>query len=550
MPTNNNDQDFKYRITKESKESNGNSGYPQGDPIYQSYDTSKDRSGYHELTPEDHFLTPKESIWNTTNIDDQFYKRATDHSTRDLNDPETANKLRNSIEIENGETYAKFNGSTTIINPLDDPNINELMAPDGFRNRDIQNHIGGDPQNESTAQRNDPPISPLEPFTSLHPTTAQNAILHYYNRTKLPIADAEWRKGFRHIFITRPECYIMANDGNKIRLSEQCMHDKDFYSAFMRVPHLCRLLSPVYVTGSFSKEGWQSNWNYLLTNRVLGMSTTQVQLEYDENIQKSIEGFTIMPAKLLVSEQGSTIELSFRDTRNMEVYECLRLWMLYGYKCKRGILAPSYNGYEYSNGFLTGLPKNGSGGTISTITQQLKLHPYDRALDYCATLFDIVTNESGTKILYWCKYYGIYPVSLSNHLSNQRNEAITGDATISAGFKYHKKKEYDVSNLIEFNYNAGICDSVGKVVKSAQSSLPFLLRSNEEYAYQNYIGASEMFTGSPYIVMETAKHDAVTETNISVPYLRFAHIQNSKTMKQLNMGLESYEEETSPILSY
>jgi hypothetical protein len=56
----------------------------------------------------------------------------------------------------------------------------------------------------------------------------------------------------------------------------------------------------------------------------------------------------------------------------------------------------------------------------------VKLHPYDRALDYCASLFDIVTNESGTKILYWCKYYGIYPIQATpSGLTNTNNSPLT-----------------------------------------------------------------------------------------------------------------------------
>ena len=542
----------------------GGDDYPRGKSKYTAYKSIP-------ITPVDHLQHDTSTVVNPEYVHDpsmndaSFYIRAKEHVTRDLNHPDymDASAIRKGNEAD-GATFegefmrTKFAGSATIINPTDSEPVQALIDPDGFRKQDIVDHMGGDPSKEPTSERLDPPISPLEPFTSLHPTTARNAILHYYNRTKLPIADAEWRKGFRHIFITRPECYIMArgtvngasttpsNTGSSIMLSEQCRNDPDFYSAYMRVPHLCRLLSPVYVTGSFSQEGWASNWNYLLTNRVMGLSTTQVQLGYDENTPKSIEGFSVMPAKLLDSEQGSTIELSFRDTRNLEVYDCLRLWMLYAYKCKRGVLAPSYNGYAYTNGFLSGIPKNGNGMNIANVQNQLQLHPYDRALDYCATLFDIVTNESGTKILYWCKYYGIYPITASNSLTNEEGGPITSEQTVSATFKYHKKKEYSVDNLVEFNYNAGLCDAMGKVIQKAQSSIPFLLRSNEEYAYQNYIGAAEMFTGSPYIVLENGQHDTVTNTNMTIPYLRFAHIEN----RQLNMGLDSYQEETSTIASY
>lgn len=567
MPAINNGND-KTKQTDASRDYNGpesiengdyatTTGYPKGGPRYAS---SIQNIGI-PISPAGHFKHHNEAMINREYIpseaeDKVYLKRGVEHAIRDVND----NNLREVSTVRLGNELdgvapsfigaiprPVFSGATTNINPLDSKEVDRLTAPDGLREHEIKTMMEGDITKDSTSQRLDTPTSPLAPFISLHPTTARNAILNNYNRTKLPIADAEWRKGFRHIFITRPECYIMAKNGAKITLSEQCREDEDFYSAFIRSPHLCSLLSPVYVTGSFSSEGWMSNWNYLLTNRVMSMSTSNTTLTIDENITKSIEGFTVTPAKLLESEQGSNVDLTFRDTRNLEVFDCLRLWMMYAYKCKRGILAPSYNGYAYSNGFLEGISTTGTGTSFNDSTQTLQFHPYDRALDYPATIFDIVTNESGTKILYWCKYYGVYPVSVSQSMSSDSGGAITNEMSVSASFRYQKKKEFSIHNLVEFNYNAGLCDAMGRVTQSASNSLPFLLREGyEDHPELNYLGAAGMFTGSPYIVMGTGQHDAVTDTNISIPYLRFMPTNN----KQLNLNMETIKPETDTIASY
>jgi hypothetical protein len=533
----------------------GDTGYPKGHGRF----TSSLMDGGVALTPDSHFKHHNNAQINREYIDpaaeDRVYlKPAESHFIRDVNDNNLRDvpSIRSANESDGVATenignvnVAVFAGSATNINSFNSVEMDRLLEPDGFHRSEIQLNAHGDPTKDGTPEQTHAFTSPLHPFTSLHPTVARNALFNHYNRTKLPVADAEWRKGFRHIFITRPECYIMAMNNGQAVLSEQCTNDEDFYSAYMRVPHLCSLLSPVYVTGSFSLYDWQSNWNYLLSNRVMGLSNAQAALSIDENVPKSIEGFTVTPAKLFESESGASLELTFRDTRNLEVYDCLRLWMLYAYKCKRGILASSYNGYQYSNGFIQGIDTTGTGTKIPS-AQSLIYHPYDRALDYCCTIFDIVTNEAGSKILYWCKYYGCYPVTASNSLSNENGAAITNEMNVSASFRYQKKKEFSIHNLVEFNYNAGLCDAMGNVTGKAVSSLPFLLREDYENPAFNHLGAAGMFTGSPYIVLESHQHDSMSNMNLTIPYLRFMPDNDTK----LVMSFQNIQEETSTILSY
>ena len=522
-------------------------GYPKGEPMWKvTVDVG------HVLTPKDHFrelngvslqrrpvavgsylFTPHDHLIYANNSNDTSIKK-----TR------LANSADGVYNTDTASTYvAVFSGSSTLVNPFGNEDKEQMMQPNGFRNFTMK-HSNLDPDKEGTSQRQDPQLHPLQPFMSLHPATANRAVMNNYNRTKLPIADAEWRKGFRHILISRPECYIMAK-GNK--LSDQCKNDEDFYAAYKRVPHILNLLSPVYVSGTFGpKDIPQCNWNFLLSNRIQGLNPSQSALTVDEQGPKSIDGFTVMPAKIFEAEQGSTIELSFHDTRMLEVYETLRLWMLYAYKVHKGILASSFNGYQESNGFITGIDQDSSGTQLSK-EQYTQMHPYDRALDYCASMWDIVTNESGTRILYWCKYYGIYPVSVSPTLSNDANGPITS-LQVSSTFRYQKKKEYSNSNLVEFNYNAGIVDEFGilrsDLSESVTSALPFMIRedkspSSATNVNNTYMGAANMFTGTPYIVLEKFG-------STIAPQLRFIHTSDY----QLNMGMDEYAKNPSLVAGY
>lgn len=427
---------------------------------------------------------------------------------------------------EHSQKAPQFRGAMTKINPYDDPITSEMQAamelPAGIESFEMLRN------GDKTVK---PPISPIHPFTRMndekHQYLAQSATLLTYNRTKIPIADNAFRKGFRYVFITRPECYIYSFGENGIVLSKQAENDEDFYSSNLRMPHILKLLSPVYVTGTIGSpvfRGAKTNWNYLLSNQVQGLSPSAMQMTTVDNVSKSIEGFTVTPAMHVQSRQGASINLTFKDTKNLEIFEYLKMWMLYAYKRKKGIFAPSFNGYQYENYFE-------NGGTISAnlMNGTWHGHPYDRALDYGATIFDIVTNETGSKILYWCKYYGIYPIEVSPSLSNDNNGPIT-DMTTQASFKYHYRLENNMKTLIEFNYNAGLLTNTGKTIDAdILESVAFLLREDyEDIMLPNYLGASGMFTGSPYIVLEQSQPDPTNKSNphLQTPYLRFSPIMD------------------------
>lgn len=527
-----------------------------------------------ELKPEDHFNiydnnisdTQTEAYLNQKPIIDDVSK----HFTRDVNDVGLMDK-EVVITDEEGNQETIFSGSTTHINPTNDPHKNAIIKY-GLEDYEVAKIITPEEKNipktaEKIAIRETPlsdielpPLSPLHPFTRMNPKTAQVANLTTYNRTKLPIADLEFRKGFRHIFITRPECYIMSYAGDLgagAILSEQAKYDSDFSSCWSRMPHILRLLSPSYVTGSFSQNDINSNWNYLLSNRVLSMSgRTETSIAINENVTKSVDGYTVTPASILESEVGSTIDLKFRDTKTFEVYEMLRMWMLYMYKRKKGIFAPPYNGYQYRNGFITGIddksgmPVYNNNGASSR--KGLIYHPYDRALEYCASIFDIVTNESMTKIIHWTKYYGVYPTNASiDNLSNDMGGPITGDMTTSSTFKYHYKVSGDNKSLVEFNYNAGITSDTGELIQSVKASHPFLLRDDpDNRSVKQYIGGAGMFTGSPYIVLGKSQSDPLNKNNdIYVPYLRFMPLNDGPLNTHLNLGLTNVIDESEGIIA-
>lgn len=524
-----------------------------GDPIYgqsinRAVDITDDNGRYHR---------PPEF----------FVKNRLDHFTRDVpqgigdkgsdgepfvDEDVSVTRTGYSGRTNQQKKFGVFSGATTNVNALNKPVAQEILDAGTYGNYE-DNRI----RKEAANSHLSPPISADYNAYRMNKShedqyLADTSIFNAYNRTHIPIADQEWRKGFRYIFFTRPECYLMYREGNNIGLCNQAFYDEDFASAFTRMPHILKLLSPWYVTGSYPavsseleslvNEGKTdgSNWNFLFSNRVQGFGVSPTSMTVQENVSKSIEGFTVTPAQFVDSRQGSTVDLTFTDTKNLEVYEMARLWMLYMYKRQKGIFLPPYNGYARDNSFKVNGEK--LQGPLTGV-QHTRMHPYDRALEYCCSMYDIITNETGTKILYWCKYYGLYPTSVSPSLDNSNNGPIT-EATTNITFRYQYRLENNNKTLVEFNHDAGLTTNLGKIAATkVTSSLPFLLRDdsksdpNGNHIMPKYLGAAGMFTGSPYIVMEATRPDPLGTKIVSSPILRFMNIPTLELNNKLNLGI-------------
>lgn len=463
----------------------------------------------------------------------------------------------------NNQKARSFNAAMTVINQENSPDKAAVMSyglEDAELNR-VNNMMPKDKTlssatytKEISAQYIPPPLSPLHPFHRMtDPAMTQSIVNHSYNRFQIPITDIEHRKAFRNLFFTRPECYICCNDGshphNKWSLSKQCELDNEIASSASRMPHIVKMLSPVYITGTFGTNNPMDNFNYLLSNRALGFTVSEETLSVNESVGKSIEGYSVIPGMHIESQQGGTINVSFRDTKYLEIYEYFRILMIYIYKRRLGVFEPPFARYDYYNDYPVNF------GSIDSKHMAYLLHPYDRALEYTFSLFDIVTNEANDRIIYWCKYYGLYPVSVSiSGLNSENAVAMTSDMIVDVTFRYQRKLPCVNKTFVEFNLNAGITDENGKVKSNLtldassgfMNKLDFMImndshlndRSNHLVSYS---GAAGMFVGTPYIVMGRYNRD-VTNVNGTGdytvhPYLRFMGVNNDKINHVGNLNI-------------
>ena len=484
-----------------------------------------------ELEPSDHFIINDPAMVRERNFTNDYFAKPEDHFTYDVHATEFGEESDHKANALYSDGTPKFSGSSTLVNPTGDLE-KALIAEEGYDYWDTFRYNYEDLQRRD--KRYPSPLSPLRPFTSTDPVYAHKSVFSSYNRTLIPIADAEFRKGFKHIMISRPECYIMWNGKG---LSQQAEYDIDFNSAYTRMPHICELLSPSYIAGGrlegTTGSGVLCNWNFLLSNMISTFSGDyKTSISTKEGTSKSIEGHTVLPGGTLQSTQGGTISITFRETKRLEVYECLKLWMLYIHKIRKGIFAPSYNGYMYENSYLP----------ATTVKADYPMyHPYDRALDYTCSIFENITNETMSQVLYWDKWYGCYPIEATLNGIDSSSNAVTGPLTVTAVFRYqYKAPACRNINLIEFNYNAGLVDHIGHA-KTIPDTEPNYLVTEEINGVHRYMGPTDLFTGTPYIVMGRGPQNLVTKgfdsNRVWVPYLRFAHCTDDDINGYMNISL-------------
>ena len=114
--------------------------------------------------------------------------------------------------------------------------------------------------------------------------------------------------------------------------------------------------------------------------------------------------------------------------------------------------------------------------------------------------------------------------------------------TVTVTFRYQYKLENVTRSLVEFNYNAGVCDNLGRVKEDVKISHPFLLQDKPtNYILPYYLGAAGAFAGTPYVVLLANNKDLTGDTDSGktiIPSLRFSPLTNDTGLDaRVNMGL-------------
>lgn len=252
-----------------------------------------------------------------------------------------------------------------------------------------------------------------------------NKMTKYYNRFKLPDYNLPLQKGFAHVFFVRPSCHIL---NSKHELVAGLQSDPLFDFAANNTPNL---LGELVMENSQNKD---NEFMMSLSNFVTSFSLSDEYIG-TETYGRTFTGYKITYGKNdIESKTAGTIEINFNDDGSFHVYQIIRLWV------------------EYINGVYR--------GKFSPANHTI----WKKVLDYVGAIYYFVTAEDGETILFWSKYYGVFPSTIPSNQYSWGEGNMIQSPQISVTFNYSFKQDFNPYTILEFNHNARIEDDAKHIV--------------------------------------------------------------------------------------
>lgn len=249
---------------------------------------------------------------------------------------------------------------------------------------------------------------------------AFNKTVEYYNRFKIPNPDLYGGRYVPYVFFVRPSCNIFKNKTTMQKALTDGSNEVFNYAQKFSPELLKELDGSVYNQGT--------DFMYSLSNAVSEFSTSDEYINSD-TYGKNYSGYQIAYGKNDVeSKTAGDIRIRFKETHDLHIYLLHRLWIEYISGCYRGVIKPRNTSI------------------------------FTKTLDYAGAIYYIITDEDGESIVFWSKYYGVFPTTMpSSQFSWGEGNLITRDnvGSIDITYKYSFKSDYDPFILYrEFNLNA------------------------------------------------------------------------------------------------
>lgn len=241
-----------------------------------------------------------------------------------------------------------------------------------------------------------------------------------YNRFKIPVIDDALQRGFGHVFFVRPDCNLLDNASTN-KLPKLLKDNPSMTYAIKNNPSL--VLELVESNGS---DGKNDDFMMYISNKANSFSLTDEYITKD-TYGKTYAGYKIAYGKHNVeSKSAGDFQVTYTDDRNLNVYHLHKIWIDYISGVYRGEFTPK------------------------------KKYIKERILDYATCAYYIVTAEDGETIIFWSKYYGVFPTTIPSTPYTWSKGTTISQPDITIDYQYSFKEDYNPMALLEFNLNSNI----------------------------------------------------------------------------------------------
>lgn len=235
-----------------------------------------------------------------------------------------------------------------------------------------------------------------------------STLLEKFNVWNLPEYDNVPEPFIGHIFMSRPSLEIRPNLQNMKKLSVLHGVMADAYGEQLAL--------------SLDRNA-PSKWLPIITSRAKNYQVEDIELQSVEK-SSTFFGHTITYSKHNEEyKSGKTISIDFRNDRFNSIFKLMYIWMFYIH-------------------------------TVSRSSSYIIVNPdYEEQgiLDYCASIYYVVTRSDNSRIIYWDKLVGVRPKKLPVSMYNW-DDAIKIVDSVSIDFEYAMRSNpMDPAILMDIN---------------------------------------------------------------------------------------------------
>lgn len=238
-----------------------------------------------------------------------------------------------------------------------------------------------------------------------------------YNKFKIMNANDLLTKSFAHVFFVRPNCNIFKD---KNTLQPFLKENSEFYYALNHCPEMLRSL-----TQSFQDNGRGVNHQFALylSNKARSFEISDEYINSD-TYGTALTGYKIPYGKHNIdSKNAKEFNIKYVDDRDLHIYNMHKLWTEYISLEFRGKVSPKD---EYI---------------------------LNKILDYATCVYYFLTAEDGSTIIFWSKYWGVFPVESPSSSFSYSADSPGGvsNPELTIQYKYAFKEDFNPLTIVEFN---------------------------------------------------------------------------------------------------
>jgi len=252
-----------------------------------------------------------------------------------------------------------------------------------------------------------------------------------------------------------------------------------------------------------SLGGTSSPWIKFLTNLFKGTNLKDLSMRTTEEYESYLGWKQILPGPNTDSYSADNgLAITFDETKNLDVIKFHTLWMEYIEAVRYGNHSPSV---------------------------QMRMR---RTIDYTSSLYFFILDFDMTKLLYWCKYTGVYPTNVPYSVLTPGDIVTKGPVDVTINYAYQYKEELRPTVIYDFN---SVAKFAHKVVGYGRGSYVHdnvdetLNRSKTQYGWGDIAAAEDgkfygldftnpdnrAFTNVEIKLMNNARYDTHNQTGFA-----------------------------------